>query len=181
MEVPFKSYPLTLKNLTVNLSHLASGFAGHGTVIHLEKSWHSHSQIIDVHFYNFVHNRSFPDILPIFNLFRTFWKIAFLDLSFLECTAAISFPFSKSWLRIRENDVISQKYHTGWVNCMKRRAMCQPYQAGSPVSRGTVSLCKQALTFVHFFYTNCYSNFNSSGIFDKITSLSQILNQFLDD
>ena len=63
-------------------------------------------------FYIFVHNRSFLDILPNFNLLRTL-ELTVLELYFREFTAAINFPCPRSWLRIGENDLIFSKIPLG--------------------------------------------------------------------
>ena len=51
----------------------------------------------------FVHNRSVLDVLPKFYLLRTL-ELTFFGPFFREFTAAISFPCSKFWLRVGEND-----------------------------------------------------------------------------
>ena len=62
-------------------------------------------------FYIFVHNRSFLEILPNFNLLQTLELTVLTPLFFsrINYTAAINFPCSKSWLGIFENDVIFSK------------------------------------------------------------------------
>ena len=71
-----------------------------------------YDQILDIlFFFIFVHDRSFLDILPNFQLLRTLERL--LDLYYREFTTAINFPGSKSWLRTAENDVISSKIPHG--------------------------------------------------------------------
>jgi len=70
-----------------------------------------------IHFFTFsytigVFKVCVQDILPNFNLLRK-TELVFFNLSFREFTAAINFPFSKSGLRIGENDVIFSKIPNG--------------------------------------------------------------------
>ena len=70
-------------------------------------------QILDSQFFTFSYIIGFfLDILANFNLSRTL-KHMFLDLYFREFTVAINFPCFKSWLRIKENDVIFSKIPHG--------------------------------------------------------------------
>ena len=104
-----------------------------------------YDQILDTHFffYIFVHNSSFLDFLPNFNLLQTYIRShVSLDL-FREFATAnnFNFPCSKSCIKNNKN-------------------------FGSYIRA--------------IFYINCYYNFNPCGIFEKVTSFSQILNQDLE-
>ena len=63
-------------------------------------------------FLHFRYNMTFLHILTNFNPLRTLEVIVFY-FYFREFTAAITWPCSKAWLRIRENDVICPKIPHG--------------------------------------------------------------------
>ena len=74
-------------------------------------------------FYIVVHNRSFLDILPNFNLLRALEiKLRFLDLYFREFTAAINFPskccveFWKKWFHFLKN---TANYNNNWCGTIE--------------------------------------------------------------
>ena len=71
------------------------------------------SKILDVHFFTFLYTISLSETFCQISSYYEHQNSRFLDLYFREFTAAIDFPCSKFWLRIRVNDVILSKIPHG--------------------------------------------------------------------
>jgi len=72
-----------------------------------------YDQILDIHFVTFSYTIGVSEISCHISIYYERQNSCFFNLSFQEFTAAISFPCSKSGLRIGENDVIFSKIPLG--------------------------------------------------------------------
>ena len=79
----------------------------------------NYNQILDIHLfvYMYFHTHTvFHRYLAKFRSITNIIERTFLELSFREPTAAVNFPCSKSWLKIRVNDVIFSKIPHGMTS-----------------------------------------------------------------
>ena len=115
----------------------------------------------------FAHNRSFLDFLPNFSLLRTLELMSFGPL----------FP------RIYGRHIFSL-FQVLVENLRKWRPFLKNTTRVAIITISTAIRIKSNKNFGSYiraiFYINCYHNFNPCGIFEKMTSFSQIFNQDLE-
>ena len=119
-------------------------------------------------FYIFVHNRSFPDILPNFNLLRTLQLAVFGPL----------FPriYGRHYFSLFQ--ILVEDWRK-WRHFLKNTALVEIIITISTAicikNNKNLASCIRAI-----FYINCYYNFNPGGIFEEMTSFCPILSQNLE-
>ena len=85
-----------------------------GKKVHLLKC--PYDQIIDIHFFTFSCTIWFSYISCVISIHYEHKKSHYLDFYFREFTVAITWPCSKAWFWITENDIICAKIAHGFNN-----------------------------------------------------------------